>query len=167
MISLGEQNTPKKGKMEQNTDHPEPSASNRNWKTPATLIGVLVLCLGLLWIGNFKGCGADKPKDHPPVKSTYYYQLIFHMKKMGPAVFQATGDQGKKTSEPMLNWLMQAELLTRYLSNDKVASKQCRTDAANTYMSLHQLDDKLEGSQAYDSGYKAWDQINQLLIKCR
>ena len=146
------------------TSDPTPPSSP-NWKTPASLFAVLILCLGALWLTTLKGCGGDE-KDHPPVRSTYYYQLVFHVRKMGPAVYQATGDQGKQTSAPLDRWLLHAQVLTRDLSQDKVASMPCRQAAAQTSAQLHSLAAQTKGSKAYTTGYKAWQQVNALLLKC-
>lgn len=146
-------------------EHPQPEPVS--WKRLGGLILALLLCLGLLWLTQWSGCGSNSAKDHPPVRSTYYYQLITHMRKMGPAVYQATGDQGKSNSKPLNQWLDRSQTLVRLLGKDEDSSEACRQKARETEVELMQMRQQTKGQEAYNTGYQAWQKINDLLLKCK
>lgn len=151
------------------SDQPTPEKQppeDPNWRTPATLFGVLFLCIGVLWLTQLHGCG-NGTKNHPAVRSTYYYQLVFHTKQMGPAVYQATGDQGNQNSKPLFLWLLKAESLTHSMGKDKASSDDCKQAGKQTEVELHKLNSQTEGDKAYGTGYKAWKAVNDLLLKCQ
>ena len=151
------------------SDQPAPEKQplqDPSWKTPATLFGVLFLCLGVLWLTQIHGCSAGSKSDHPPVRSSFYYQLVIHTKQMGPAVYQATGDQGNKNSKPLFIWLLKAESLVHSMGKDGASSNSCKQAAKQTEVELHKLNSQTEGDKAYGAGYKAWKSVNDLLLKC-
>jgi len=136
-------------------------------KAPIMMLGGLAVCLGLLWLLQFNGCSQNPTDKHPPVRSSFYYQLVFHTKQMGPAVYQATGDKGNKNPKPLTVWLIKTESLVHALGKDSASSEDCQSAAKQTETDLHKLDSQTEGQKAYGTGFTAWIKINDLLLKCK
>ena len=143
-------------------------------KTGLALIILLGASVGTVFLFS----GRPNPKKPPavqnPIRPKAYYGLVFHLRDLGGAVYQATGDKSrcpgrgcKPDNRALKSWFEQTQTLLADLSNDPALPNQCQDRIPLAKRTLSKEVKKLDAPRSsYGAGYLAGKEISLLLSIC-